>query len=263
MVDTAERLLALRKQADPGIAEAIEKFIRDAPDVRLNRINPLAFAAEFGFAETTCVAAFLHATQIGIFELDWNVVCGGCGGVLHSAASLKALKRSRYSCALCGVDCEPVLDDRVEVTFTVSRQIRRIAAHDPEDLALWDYVSQAYWSSGSDLPANLNSLVGQVALDAVEVPPGRHTLRSLQLTEGLVVVFDPVTHTSTLIEIAGAPAAHSQTLTIAIETDHQIAGSDRLAPGLLQLTLENPIRSGAQDHRRCSHGDLSFPGQGQ
>ena len=40
----------------------------------------------------------------------------------------------------------------VEVTFTVSPRVRRIAAHDPDELPLSEYYRQMYWGSGVDLP---------------------------------------------------------------------------------------------------------------
>ena len=86
-------------------------------------------------AERT-IAAFLHAARLGIFELSWNVLCPGCGGVLDTGATLKTVDRSEYSCALCAAGYEPTLDEMVEVTFTVSPRVRRIAAHDPDRLPL-------------------------------------------------------------------------------------------------------------------------------
>ena len=61
-------------------------------------------------------------------------------------------RSGEYDCALCGLSYEPTLDDMVEVTFTVSPRVRRIAAHDPDDLPFWEYHRQIFWSSGVDLP---------------------------------------------------------------------------------------------------------------
>ena len=80
----AKNLFAvLRQSADPGAAEAIEALVRDAPDRALCRINALDFAASTGLDEERVIAAFLHAARLGIFELSWNVLCPGCGGVLE------------------------------------------------------------------------------------------------------------------------------------------------------------------------------------
>ena len=39
--------------------------------------------------EEQTIAAFLHAARLGLFELTWNVLCPGCGGVLETGATLK------------------------------------------------------------------------------------------------------------------------------------------------------------------------------
>ena len=72
----------LRQSADPETADAIEKLVQDAPDRELCRVNVLDFAAKTGLDEERTIAAFLHAARLGIFELSWNVLCPGCGGVL-------------------------------------------------------------------------------------------------------------------------------------------------------------------------------------
>src|SRR5262249_14613819 len=131
----ARNLFALLLQsADPGTVEAIEELVRDAPDSALSRINVLGFAAASGLDEEHAIAAFLHAARLGIFELSWNVLCPSCAGVLDASATLKSVNRQEYHCAWCAAGYEPVLDEIVEVTFTVNRRVRRIAAHDPYEL---------------------------------------------------------------------------------------------------------------------------------
>src|SRR5437868_9989627 len=121
----------LRQAADPETVDAIETLVQDAPDRALCRINVLDFAARRHLNEEAVIAAFLHAARLGIFELSWNVLCPGCGGVLESSATLKTVHQSEYSCSLCAAGYEPTLDEMGEVTFTVSPRVRRIAGHDP------------------------------------------------------------------------------------------------------------------------------------
>ena len=42
-------------------------------------------------------------------------------GVLDASATLKNVNREQYHCAWCAAGYEPVLDEIVEVTFTVNR----------------------------------------------------------------------------------------------------------------------------------------------
>ncbi len=122
---------ALRNAADPAVFTAIETLVRDGEDRALCRVNVLAFAAKHGLDEEKVISGFLHASRLGLFELNWNVLCPGCGGVLDASQQLKSVHKEAYDCALCSRAYEPTLDEMVEVAFTVSPRVRRIAAHDP------------------------------------------------------------------------------------------------------------------------------------
>ena len=117
MSDVAPLLSALRQSADAEVVERIELSVEGGTDRDLSRINPLAFAAAYGLHEEPTIGAFLHAARLGLFEMSWNVLCPGCGGVLNASATLKSVDRDEYSCALCAAGYEPTLDEMVEVTF--------------------------------------------------------------------------------------------------------------------------------------------------
>src|SRR5215207_8254186 len=104
---------ALRQSADEAAVAAIEQLVREAPDHALYPTNALAFAARNGLDEEPVIAAFLHAARLGLFELSWNVLCPGCGGVLDAGTTLKTVNRAEYSCALCAAGYEPTLDEMV------------------------------------------------------------------------------------------------------------------------------------------------------
>jgi len=176
MSETKSLFTALEQSADPGTVAAIEELVRDAPDRELSRINVLDFAAKRGLDEERSIAAFLHAARVGLFELSWNVLCSGCGGVLDTSATLKSVNRDEYACALCASGYQPTLDEMVEVTFTVSRRVRKIAAHDPHELPFAEYFRQIFWGSGIDVPEDFEQVIGEITLDAVELPPGEKAL---------------------------------------------------------------------------------------
>src|SRR5947199_2921174 len=142
----------LRQSAKPKPVSAIENLIQDGPDSELCRINALAFAAKHKLDEEDVIAALLHAARLCIFDMSWNILCPACGGVLDSGATLKTVKQAEYRCVLCAEDCEPTLDEIVEVTFTISPRVRKIAAHDPGTLPFIEYYRQIFWSSGFDQP---------------------------------------------------------------------------------------------------------------
>ena len=173
MSETKDLFALLRQSAEGGVVDAIERLVADAPDHQLSRINPLAFAAKNGIDEEATVAAFLHATRIGMFDIAWNVLCPGCGGVLDTNATLKTVQKDEYVCALCADSYEPTLDEMVDVTFTVSPRVRRIAAHSPNDLPVEEYYRQMYWGSGIDVPEeDYQQLFDEFVLDHVELGAG-------------------------------------------------------------------------------------------
>src|SRR6266567_1159593 len=200
----AEALFAvLRQSADADVVVAIEALVRDAPDPALNRVNVLDFAAKRGLDQERVIAAFLHAARVGLFDLSWNVLCPGCGGVLDANTSLKTVHEDAYSCALCGAGYEPTLDEMVEVSFTVNPRVRKIAAHDPHSLPMWEYQRQIFWSTGIDLPENFEDIIAEIVLDSIELPPGERASLSLQLPQQFVIVFEPVTHSAQFLDVKG------------------------------------------------------------
>ena len=101
--------------------------------------------------------------------MSWNVVCGSCAGVLDANTSLKTLDQPEYAAPSARPSYETTLDNMVEVTFTVSPRLRKIAAHSPDELSAYEYYRQIFWSSGLDLPADYEKVMqgGDARLDRV------------------------------------------------------------------------------------------------
>src|ERR671912_2343794 len=232
-------LAALSQAADRDVVERLEYLIAHSTDRDLNRINPLAFAATHGLDQEKLIAALLHGARIGAFEMSWNVLCPGCGGVLDSNATLKSLDRDCYHCALCAAGYEPTLDEMVEVTFTVSPRVRRIAAHDPNSLPPAEYYRQVFWSSGIDLPDDFEEVIARIMLEILELGPGERAFLSLHLPAEFIIIFDAVTHSTQFIDVKGEPTRERQSLSMVISRGHTPNETITLRPGPLRLTLEN------------------------
>ena len=240
MAETQTLFTALRQSADADAATAIERLVVEGKDLHLSRVNALDFAKKNGLDEERVIAAFLHAARLGLFELSWNVLCPGCGGVLDAGSSLKSVDRSEYACAICAAGYEPTLDEMVEVTFTVNPRVRAIAAHDPDRLSPAEYYRQIFWSSGVDLPeASFEKVLEDVTLEMIELPAGEKALLSLTLPAQFVIVFDPVTHTAQFIDVKGEPTRERQALSMVVSRAHAPTTTLPLRPGPLRLSLEN------------------------
>ena len=240
MSDNKAQFSALKQTADPAVADAIQHLIETGADRELNRINVLDFSKRTGLDEERVISGFLHASRLRLFDLTWNVLCPGCGGVLDAHSTLKSLRHDEYQCGLCACGYEASVDEQVEVAFTVSPQVRRIAAHDPNGLPLWEYFRQVFWSSGVDLNEELfESLTDEVTLDALELPAGEKAVLSLQLPPQFIIVFEPVTHSAQFIDVQGEPTKERQQLSLIYNSAHAPVKTVTMRPGPLRLALDN------------------------
>lgn len=243
MSGIGSQVSALKQTADRAVADAIARLIEDGEDDELNRINALDFSERTGFDEEKVISAFLHASRLGLFDLTWNVLCPGCSGVLDAHDTLKSLRSDDYRCGFCACGYEPSVDEQVEVAFTVSPKVRRIAAHDPHTLPLWDYYQQVFWSSGIRLDKDsLASLTEELTLDALELPAGEKAVLSIQLPPQFIVVFEPVTHSAHFIDVQGEPIQEPQQLRLTFNKTHPPTMSSTMRPGPLRLAIDNESR---------------------
>ena len=213
--NTQAQFAVLRQTADPAVVDAMQQLIADGQDRDLNRINLLDFSNRTGLDQEKVISGFLHASRLGLFDMSWNVLCPGCGGVLDAHSTLKSLRHDDYNCALCAAGYEASVDDLVEVAFTVSPRVRRIGAHDPNTLPIWEYVRQMFWSSGLELNEDtLDQMLKEVTLEALELPAGEKALLSLQLPKQFLIVFEPVTHSAHFFDVQGEPTTERQQYSI-------------------------------------------------
>src|SRR3954454_9521281 len=239
MNETGTLFAALLQSSDEAVVDMLERMVRDAPDHALNKMNPLDLARTAGIDGERVIAAFLNAVGLGMFEMTWNVMCPSCAGVLSANKSLKTLDRAQYNCAFCAAGYETSLDNLVEVTFTVSPRVRKIAAHNPDELSPAEYYRQVFWSSAIDLKGDPEKLLREVTLEIVDLTPGERAILSLQVPKGTVIVFDPVTHTAQFLDVSGEETRERQNLSVIFNKVQVPVDTVALRPGPLRLALEN------------------------
>ena len=185
-----ERLAALEaaRSWSPRLVSKLESHIRAADDAALLRINPVGLAAEKDLSETEVIDLFLHATTVGLFDINWIIICPLCSCVIESFRALRNLS-SHCRCTICHVNMIAELDDMIAVTFTVSSAIRRIVYHDPETLPVGDY-NYHYRSTMEGLipdgtPFTVLKEMGTKALAYVE--PGVTASMEIAVEDGLLL----------------------------------------------------------------------------
>src|ERR1700728_2546434 len=239
MADASALWGLLKQAADPSVAAALEMSVESDEDRALNRINPLTYAAERGLDEEQTIGGLVHAARLGLFDMSWNMLCPGCGGVIESGAALKTLNHAHYYCSLCASDYDPTLDQLVEVTFTVNPRVRRIAAHDPDSLPFAEYMRQIFWSSSTEVPEDVESVVQNTTLDVMELAPGEKAAMSLMLPKGFAIVFDPLTHSSLFLDVDGEEPHERRNLSLVFTDSHAHSGTLKVQPGPARISYEN------------------------
>jgi class 3 adenylate cyclase len=242
MADRDVRFQALEGAgADAASVAAIESLVHEGGDDELVRIDPLQFAEARGLDADDVITAFVHAAKAGLFEMAWSLVCPGCGGVLEDSKDLRAVNKSHYVCSMCIEDYEPKLDEMVEVTFTVSPGVRRIAAHAPHSLPLWEYYRLLYHGAGLRAPGKeeWEKLAREMSIEAEEIPARGKAVLSFQAPENWLIVFDPVTHGATMIDVKGPPTRDRQETSIVFTAEGSTPPSYERSPGPMRLTLDN------------------------
>ena len=88
-----ERLTSLESARSwtPRLVSKLESYIRSASDAELLRVNALSFAADKGVAEAETVDLLLHASALGLFEMNWVILCPLCSCVIDSFRALRNL----------------------------------------------------------------------------------------------------------------------------------------------------------------------------
>jgi class 3 adenylate cyclase len=96
-----------------------------------------------------------------------------------------------------------------------------------------------FFSSAIDLPADIDGLLREVTLETVDLPPGERAILSLQVPAGMLIVFDPVTHTAQFLDVKGEETAERQNLSLIFNKADVPVEAVTLRPGPLRLALEN------------------------
>jgi class 3 adenylate cyclase len=155
------------------LVEALGGFVRTADDRDVVRINPIRFASERGLDSSAVVNAFLHGRKAGLFSMEWQYICPGCGDIVERLPSLTSAT-AHYYCQVCSADRDAELSDGIEITFSVSPEIRRSRFHDPWSLSPDDHFfcyrfsQSALVDDGTPLPDHLR----KYALVTAYIEPG-------------------------------------------------------------------------------------------
>lgn len=117
-------LLARVPRLDPASVLHFGSMLARLSPWQLARMAPIQLAVEHGFELQQLVDLLMHGTRVGICELNWTVVCPGCGSIEYTYETINALKGGAVFCVTCNRDVAFSLDEQVEVSFRLHAGMR-------------------------------------------------------------------------------------------------------------------------------------------
>lgn len=128
-VDTAElerRAARLTAAAvDPRVAKHLIDALAQRPDEEVAQMRPFELARQWGEDRRRVLQAFLHGTQAGLVDLDWQINCPVCRVSAQVVSSLAEVGRDLH-CEACNIRYDVDFGANVEAVFRCNKAIRAV-----------------------------------------------------------------------------------------------------------------------------------------
>ncbi len=239
-----EKLAQLERLANwsPRVISKFEAFIRTADDYALFRTNPLQYAAEKGMQENEAIDLFLQATHLGLFDLEWHLICRCCAEVFTSLRSMGNL-HTHFICNICKMENNVELDDLIQVSFTIAPSIRENTFRHPEKLSADDYLFRYRFLKGiKRQPGDWMNIdyFKNYTVVLSWLNPGEKLAVDVELTPGLCYAGD-VSH-NTMLSLRMGPKgeiAQIPQMTVTFQSPEMKVSNAELRPCIIVLNTKH------------------------
>lgn len=215
-IDKALTELESARRWTPRTISKLEALISSADPWAVYRVDPVNFAAEKGIAEQEAIDLFLHAANLGLFHMEWRLLCPLCTDTVSSCHTMSTVK-SRCYCHLCLKSVSVNLDDFIAVSFNLSPRVRELAWHKPENLSVEDLMLRYRIDRRAIKPGfgPFSEMMRQFARLADYIQPGQSHEVTLNVPEGwVVVVMDAGASKTVIVPSAAASPARKVSATL-------------------------------------------------
>ena len=213
----------------PRIISRLETHIRTADDYDVFRINPFQYASDKNMDEQEAIDLFIYSTKFGLFEMEWHLVCAFCGYVVESLSELSKL-HSHFVCDFCRAENDVAMDDYIQVTFTISPQVRTISYHQADWLSIEDYYFKYSFAKGvQPFPNGLThrQVAEMITRHMQYVEPDEQITVETEITPGMLQAKD-LSHRASLIFFLQEPQSDQEAIPIHLEDGHFVAADRQL-----------------------------------
>ena len=237
-----ERLSKLEKARtwSARVISRLEALIRLGADDELFRINPARFAVGKGIGEAEAIDLFLYAVAVGLFEMNWMLLCPTCSCVVESFATINTV-HEHYHCHLCRTDIEAKLDDYIAVMLTVSPQIRPIRFHTPDELAPVDRCFSFVLSREGCLPNGdpFAEMWAKITRSVQYLTPGATTHFDVHAERGMLIGWTPERDVGFGFVLEPGATPRTEPIRVRLSDSACDPSSGTVAPGAIAIEVEN------------------------
>jgi class 3 adenylate cyclase len=119
-----QRIEKLKKRPDANAIaiNTIKEWLLGSNLLKRLRINPHSVATDSGFDLDGIISEFLYGVKTGLFDLHWDVHCPHCNMITAEFNDLADASALSF-CEMCESSFEIDFLDRVEVTFSLNKEI--------------------------------------------------------------------------------------------------------------------------------------------
>ncbi len=204
---------------------------------RAARINPFEFADGAGIGSETALDLFVHGAKLGLFDLEWGMICSLCGGITHSVAELDRVAEDTLHCSLCDKDVESVLDDTVEVSFAYAVSGASLDLHSDFTTYQHYYTSSSYPFREEWRQYHERYTVAEIKLEAGQVATMSPSLERGK--EYRLICLDTHSGADLLVADNGKSAVAAKTVELSLSNAGFSQDEVQLCAGDAVLTLAN------------------------
>lgn len=239
----------------PEVLSGLESYIRYQEDFALFRINPLRYAKAWQISEPESIDLFLYGAHEGLFQMNWQLFCPSCGGVIESFSTLRNL-HTHYNCIMCKLEKEAYLDDFISINFTISPVVRNIIFHHPERLTVEDYYYKYHFIADGMVPGGPRFV--EVLPEMIKIlsylPRGQEKEFEIEASPGYFFFgHDLFTNAGFAFLIDGPPSSNVQNTELIFQNGQFQFEEKVLAPGRVHFSFQN---KGAE---KCSVAVFQMP----
>ncbi|WP_275170293.1 adenylate/guanylate cyclase domain-containing protein [Bradyrhizobium sp. CSS354] len=227
-----QRLIELGSIASwaPQTLSDLEGFIRTSGDYDLFRVNPIQYATANRLSDAEGIELFVHAAKVGLFEMQWLLICAYCPQVAGTFRELDQV-HPRFQCEFCNALNEAALDDYIQVAFTVSSSVRDILYRHPGMLSVQDYYLRYNFSKDFKPPHGMTheQLVATLSRGFADIDAGQRLNFEFDVTAGRFEVLD-LSHKLLVVFFANGEPAERQESLIQLESGRFVVADRPTGP---------------------------------